>query len=159
MGKKITVILLEDVPGAGRSGDIVDVAEGFARNQLFPFGRAALANSPQGQGEQQRQEEKKVRKKELIAKTQKTAEQLDGTELLLPAKVKEGEEIFGSITAKHIAQELVNQSNVEVEPKNIEIEGPIKSLGTYTATISLMSGIECQIQVTVVDEDSASRNG
>lgn len=159
MGKKITVILLENVIGAGRAGDIVDVAEGFARNQLFPFGRAALASSPEGQGVQRKQEEKKIRKKEQVAKAQKLADQLDNTELLLFAKVKEGQEIFGSITTKHIAHELVNQANIEVDPKHIDIKGPIKSLGTFPATLELMSGVECQIQVTVAAENDTGHHG
>lgn len=155
MAKKIPVILLEDISEVGRAGDVVFVAEGFARNNLFPEGKAALADSTAGKDAKRAQNRKVAEREQELEKAQAMAEALDGTELMLKAKVKEdtGNEIFGSITAKHIADELSKQMKQAFSAKQIKLEKPIKALGTVPVTLLLLPDVESKIQVTIVPDE------
>lgn len=156
MAKKIAVILLEDVPTIGRAGDVAEVAEGFARNNLFPEGKAALAESKAGKRVQRTKERVKADKEHSLTAARTLAEQLDGTELIMRAKVKEaeGNEIFGSINAKHIAEELSKQTDQSFTAKQVRLDKPIRTLGTISVTLVLLPDVESEIQVTVVDEEA-----
>jgi large subunit ribosomal protein L9 len=150
MAKKISVILLENIPDLGVAGDIVSVAEGYARNALFPNGRAALA-TPEARVQAQQKAAKERRTEEVrLAALQRQAEQLDGTELTLAAEVKEeGEEIFGKISEAAIAKELEKQAKIHLKPAQIKLEEPIVRLGQYKVTLSLASEVEAVLTVVV----------
>lgn len=154
MAKKISVILLEYVPNIGRAGQVVQVSEGYARNKLFPAGSAALASTPAGQKMEREQITKRKKKSEVLKAAQVLAERLEGTELVITAKVKdgEGEELFGSVSAKQISEELSNQGNFDIAVKQIRIKDPIRSLGTYKVTLQLIPEVDCELQITVVEE-------
>lgn len=147
--------MLEYVPDVGRAGQVVEVSEGFARNKLFPAGSAALASMPTGQKMEREVSAKRKKKSEVLKAAQQLAERLEGTELSIQAKVKDGEgqELFGSISAKQISEELANQGNFDIPVKQIHIEEAIKSLGTYTVKLQLLPEVDCEIQVTVEDEN------
>ena len=149
MSKRVRVILLEEITELGRAGDIVSVSEGYARNALFPEGKAALATDKevtrvtrQKQIEQQKADAK-------LEDLQKQADALDGTELTIQARTKNDDEIFGSINAAHIAEELKEQGNVKVRAKDIGLDAPISTVGTHAATISFCHGIEAEIKVII----------
>ena len=158
MAKKISVILLEYVPDIGRAGQVVEVSEGFARNKLFPAGSAALASTPAGKKAERDESVKRKKKSEILKAAQGLAERLEGTELIIAAKVKEGEgeELFGSVSAKQISEELANQGNFDIAVKQIHIEEPIKSLGAYKVRLQLVPEVDCELQVTVSNEDEKS---
>lgn len=152
MADKISVLLLEDVASLGKAGEIVTVAEGYARNQLFPAGQAALAT------DQVRREAKAKEAKHLaahqadLAALQARAQLLDGTELTLTARVKEGEEIFGKITAAQIAKELNHSANLQLKPKDITLEEPITTIGTHGVLVHLSPDVEATIQVQITPD-------
>lgn len=155
MSRRVTVLLLEDVASLGKAGDIVTVTEGHARNFLFPEGKAALADR-QIRTQAQAQQAQQVRATaQELEKLQALAERLEGTELTLTARVKEEEssEIFGSITARHIVEELNREGNLSLKPKDVKLTGAITHLGSQDVTIHLAPEIETQIRVTVIPNE------
>lgn len=149
MSKKVSVILLETVNGLGQAGDIVAVSEGHARNFLFPEGKAALATTAV-QAQKQAEKDKQQRDKAIATATaQELAQSLEGTELTLKAKVKDGNEIFGKITKKHITDELNKQAKLKFTSKQIELPTAITTTGSQDVTINLTDDIATTIRVTV----------
>lgn len=150
MAKQLEVILLEDVDGIGRAGQIVKVAEGHARNMLFPDGKAALA-TPQlkTRAEHQAKKDERAALTKLTA-LQELAEKLDGSELLFQARVHDKKDIYGSIGRTDIAQRLNREAKLAVKPKDIELQDPIKQLGSTDVLVRLSPQVECKIRVTIV---------
>lgn len=154
MADKISVLLLEDIASLGKAGEIVTVAEGYARNQLFPSGQAALANEKVQQAAKAKAAREQATKQVDLAALQTKAEQLEGTELTLTARVKEGEEIFGKITAPQIAKELNREAGLTLKPKDIGLEKPVTTLGHQAVVVHLSAEVEATIQVHVIPDPS-----
>jgi len=152
MSKQIQVFLLEDVASVGKAGEIASVSEGFARNMLFPQGKAALA-SPIVKNKKVHQDAKeKAAHAAELAKLRHMAEVLEGKELTLGARIKEGNDIFGSISAIRIADELNKQANLKLKPKNIELKKPITAIGDYKVAVNLSPDVTATIHLTVNGE-------
>jgi len=152
MSKRVQVILLENDPTLGRAGEIVTVSEGYARNFLFPVGKAALATLPTQRAQKEKQQRQAKKEEKTLEELQAQALALEGTELTIPARVKEAESIFGSITAAKIAQELKRQASLRVTPKQVVLKKPITELGSVDIVIRLSPAVETTIRVTVVAE-------
>lgn len=154
MKNKVQVLLLEAVESLGATGDIVEVTEGYARNFLFPEGKAALATK-QVQ-EKSKHEQKKIKQKteENLQALQEQAESLEGTELSIKARVTEGEELYGSITAAHIAKEINEQAHLGLKAKNVNVPKPLRQAGNYDITIELSPEVETHIKLSIVPENS-----
>lgn len=150
MKKKVRVILLEDIASLGHVGQIVTVAEGYARNSLFLEGKAALA-TPEVQEKNEAVQQKAAQTAAAsLQALQAQAERLLGTELVLSGRLKEGEEIFGSITARDIASELNAQAGLTLTPKQIKLKKPIMKTGSQDIEINLSSEVATTIRVTIV---------
>ena len=156
MSKRLKVLLLEDVESLGKAGDIVTVAEGQARNKLFPEGLAALATPETEKAHKQKANVEEVAKDEELTKLQKQADKLDATELILQVKVKENDELYGSVTAKDIVKELNSQINLKLKPDQVVGELPIKRIGTYDISINLSSDANFIMHLSV-EPDTASK--
>lgn len=145
------VILLQDVKKIGAKGDILNVAEGYARNYLFPRKLAVEAT----QGHLKDLEQKKaseVRKKAQIKEdAQKLADRLAAMQVSIATKVGEGGKLFGSITSKDIAEALKAQCDIDIDKKKIDLENPIKSLGVYPVTVKLHPEVQADFRVQVVE--------
>ena len=145
------VILLEDVRGSGKSGDVVNVSDGYARNMLIPRGLAVEA-TPQNV----KQLEKK---KEAIAK--KFAEDKAAAlemkkkleEITIEVKTKAGKngKVFGSVTSADIAEALQAQG-FDVDKKKIQLDSPIKATGTTDVNVKLFTEVSGKVEVNVVSE-------
>lgn len=158
MPGKMNVLLLEDIPNVGRAGDIVAVSEGYARNALFPNGQAAQA-TPAVQKEYSHKKAKAEKMRlQKFEELQKQAEILDNTEIVITAKVKDGTDIYGSISKKQIAHELQEKAHVNIKESDIELKKPIKQVGTYDIAINLSPEIECVVKLTVVAVASSLKN-
>jgi large subunit ribosomal protein L9 len=157
MSKKVNVLLLEDIESVGTVGQIVSVAEGYARNSLFPEGKAALANAKNVSRASVEKKQQREKDKILLADLQEKASSLDGTELVIAALVKEGEEIFGSINAARIVNELNTQTKNNFHVKTINLSEPITSLGTYPVNINLSPEVTITVHVTIVAEESHTK--
>jgi large subunit ribosomal protein L9 len=146
------VILLKDVKGTGKKGDIKDVAEGYARNYLIPRKLAVIATEGNLNSlkEQKRREEK--RKEEERIEAQNLGEKLSGITVKLTTKAGEGGRIFGSITSKQISQALKNQFQLDVDKKKIQLDEPIRSLGVIKVPVKLHPEVTAVLSVQVVEE-------
>lgn len=157
MSSHVQVILLEDVPSLGRHGDIVRVAEGYARNALFPDGKAALATEQVRSQQQTKKDREKETDAAQLAQLQALAQKLDGTELTIAARVKDAEDIFGKVTARTIAQELKKQAKIAVKPAHIELPDSITTLGSRDVVLHLSPAVEAKLRVTIVPDAKSSR--
>ena len=148
------VILLEDVENLGKMGDIVKVADGYARNYLIPR-KLAVKADPKKVKEfehKKRMVQRKVEKKKKAL--QSIAEKLEGIKLVFKRKLVEGEggKIYGSVSAVDIVNALKEQG-IELGKANIELDKPLKQLGVFTVPVKLELGMKAQVQVEIVGED------
>lgn len=147
------VILKQDVKGSGKAGDMIKVADGYARNYLFPKGLAVEA-SGQALHEKQAKDASKEHHAEVELQNAKDyAAKLEGKTVTLKAKGGTSGRLFGAVTAKEIATELQKQMNVSVEKRKISLAVDIKNYGTYDAEIKLHAGVSAKIKVDVVPQD------
>src|SRR5687768_3640085 len=128
MSKQIQVFLLEDVPTVGKAGDIASVSEGYARNFLFPHSKAVLASADVRSSKAKQDDRKKHEQQVALKEVQRIAEILEGKELKMNARIKDGNQIFGSIAAQRIAEELNRQANLKLKAKSIELKEPITAV-------------------------------
>ncbi len=149
----MNVILLQDVPDLGQTGEIKKVANGYARNYLIPKGLVALA-SPGAlkQTEIQRQAQERRRKLEL-SDAQSLAEAISAVSLTFTVKTGESDRLYGSVTSADITEALSEQLGKEMDKRKLVLPDPIKSLGTYRVPIRLMTEVVPEILVNVVKED------
>ncbi len=146
------VILLKDVKGTGRAGEVVKVSDGFARNMLFPKGLAKEAtdgNVKTLEKQKALAEEKKQKDK---AKAEQLAEKLAKIDVKIITKGGEGGKLFGSITAKDIADQLEKQHKIKIDKKKIVLEAPIKNIGKFKVNIKLYTEVTGVINVVVENE-------
>jgi len=147
------VVLLEDIKGSGTKGELINVSDGYARNYLFPR-KLAKAADAQAMNELKNAEDAKAYKvKAETEAAKKTAEKIDGKSIQLFAKAGRAGHLFGSVTAKEIAEELKQQYKVDVDKRKIVIAGDIKAYGSYDCEVKLHSGISAKIIVVVGEKE------
>jgi large subunit ribosomal protein L9 len=146
------VIFISDVETIGRQGEIKDVKDGLARNFLLPK-KLAITATP-GNIKIWEQKSAALRKKEdkVKGEAEKFASKLDGVAIKIPVKVGEEEKIFGSVTSQSISDAL-GELGYEVSRKQIDLESPIKTLGTHDVAVKLHHDVSAVIKVEVVEED------
>ena len=143
------VILMKDVKGSGKAGDVVKVSDGYARNMLLPKGLAKEATEgnirsleKQKAIEAEKLEEQKAAAKEMAAKLEKIT-------LKIESKGGDSGKLFGSITSKDIAEALEKQEGMKIDKKKIEMKTPIKQAGETEVTLKLFTEISAQLKVSV----------
>jgi large subunit ribosomal protein L9 len=155
--RTVKVIFIEDVPRVGRVGQTRVVADGYARNYLFPRKLAVLANS-QSAVAIESQLRKKVKQRELEeAEMAELAMRIEGIEITIKAKVGENEKLYGSVTGADIAEALSKAAGREIDKKKIDLPEPIKQAGGSEVTVRLAHEISAVITVDVVSEDAVAR--
>src|SRR6266568_4423381 len=142
------VILREDVQGVGNIGDILDVASGYARNYLFPRNKAveATGRSLKTVEHAKRVIAEKARKEK--ASLEEFAKKISAVAVTIPVQVGKDDKLFGSVTAKDIAEAMAAQG--------IEVGHPIKELGTVSVPVKLHSQVTTTVRVTVVKSEASS---
>ena len=144
------VVLLADVKGLGKKGELCNASDGYARNFLFPKKLAVEADSSALNELKSREEAKAHHKQEEINAAKATAEKLNGKSVTIKAKAGSGGRLFGSVTSKEIAAEIKNSLGVEIDRKKMNV-ADIKNFGEYTAEIKLYQGIIAKITVKVTE--------
>ncbi len=145
------VILLEDVRGSGKAGDVVKVSDGYARNMLIPKGLAMEA-TPQNLKQLEKKKEAMAKKfAEDKAQALEMKKKLEETAVTVKTKAGENGKVFGSITSKDIADAL-KEMGYEVDKKKIQLDAPIKSTGITEVTIKLFTEVAGKIKVNVIPE-------
>lgn len=144
------VILLQDVKGSGKKGELCNVSDGYARNFLFPKKLAVEADNAALNELKNREESAAHHKKEEIDAAKKTAADLEGKTVEIKAKAGQGGRLFGSVTSKEVAAEIKNKLGIEIDKKKMTVPD-IKNFGEYTAEIKLYQGITAKLTVKVTE--------
>ncbi|CAN5550026.1 50S ribosomal protein L9 [soil metagenome] len=142
------VILTADVTTLGKSGELKDVAEGYARNFLIPRKLAVSATGGAYRAWQHdiaSREEKRQRER---GDAEIAAQRISSTTLTLGVKVGEGGKLYGSITSKDIAEALARRG-IEVDRHKVDLEEPLKQLGTYKVAVHVFPGLSPEVTVAV----------
>lgn len=144
------VILKKDVQNLGEAGDMVTVKDGYARNFLLPQNVAEVATEGAIANREKNIARIKAKQEKLHQEALATAEKIkEFAELKLAAKAGESGKLFGTITTKKLAEELLAQSGIEIDRKTVSLNAPINKVGSYTMLIKLTSKVKCELAVTV----------
>lgn len=144
------VILNKDVKGTGKKGNVINVAEGYARNYLLPKGIAVEATTENIQNLQRKQATVEKEKADELKQAKELCAKLNKIALSIPVKTGEGGRLFGSITSKDIGEALEKRQSIAIDKRKIELKNPIKSLGDYQVSIKLHSEVTAVIEVKVI---------
>ena len=145
------VILTSNVESLGKLGDIKEVKNGFATNHLLPKKLAIKATSSNLKIWEQKSVAITKQQDQITAEAEAIASKLEGVSVTIAVKAGEEDKIFGSVTAQNISDALA-QIGHEVSRKDIQIDTPIKTLGTRDITIKVHSDVAASIKVEVVEE-------
>jgi len=143
------VILRSDVAGLGLRGDIVDVADGHARNFLFPHGHALKASPGAIEQAAKMRSSRDARDHEAREAATAIASSLVPKVITIEAKASPEGKLFGSVSATDVAEAVMAQTSVELDRKNIDVDG-VKTVGQHTATASLHHDVSFPITLEVV---------
>jgi large subunit ribosomal protein L9 len=144
------VVLRSDVDKLGKRGDMIDVADGYARNYLLPKGHAIPASNgvtAQANAMRRARDLRDARDREsaeLVART------LVPMVIRIPARSGPGGKLFGSVTAADVADAVAAQAKVSLDRRRLQMEEPIKSLGTHAVPVKLHADVEFPVTVEVV---------
>lgn len=142
------VVLLQDVKGLGKKGELVNTSDGYARNFLFPRKLAMEANSQAMSELKNREAAEKHRIDMEIAAAKASAEKLEGKTVRLTAKAGANGKLFGSVTPKDVAVAIAQQFSIELDKRKVIVED-IKAFGTYPVEVKLYNGISAAMFVMV----------
>ena len=146
------VVLLSEVKGQGKKGQVVNVSDGYARNFLFPKNLATPADN-QIMNELKGKEEARLRQIELEKQAARdTAEKLKNVTVKSKAQAGADGRIYGSVTSKEIAEQLAAQHKITIDKRKISLDDPIKAFGTYLPEVKLYPEITGKITVVVSDK-------
>lgn len=143
------VILQQDVKGKGKKGDVVTVAEGYARNFLFPRNLAVEATDANMNTLKQQQEKKAKQKSQELADAKALVDQLGQVTVKVDAKCGEGGRLFGSVTSKEIVDILAKEHKIKLDKRKIELKEPLKSLGVYNLPVKPHPQVQGTLKVQV----------
>ena len=146
------VILKADVKGKGKKGQMIEVAEGYARNFLMPKGLAVPATADAVNTMRLQEKAKAKADAEAKAAATEIAEKLQGLQVKVPSKGGEGGKLFGAVTGREIAAALKEQHGVDIDSKKLVLDEPIKSFGSYQVKAKLGFEISGTVYVIVTEE-------
>ena len=147
------VVLLEDIPGKGKAGEIKEVRKGYAKNFLLPRGLALIATPTVMKQVESRLEKAKLEESIDRERLVELAQQIEGKEIRFKARIGAGERLFGSITAADVAEELSRTIGSVVDKKKIDIEKAFRQAGSYEIAVKLASDIKPKITVVIEEEE------
>jgi large subunit ribosomal protein L9 len=148
----VRVILQREVDRLGHPGDVVEVADGFARNFLIPRGLAVPATRGAVRHAQQLREAHERRLRRAVEAARAAAQQLERAPVRIPARAGEDGRLFGSITSHHLAEHLTRASGVAVDHRQVRLAEPIRSLGAHEVRVHLHPEVDARVTVEVVPE-------
>ena len=146
------VILKADVRGKGKKGQMIEVAEGYARNFLMPKGLAVLATADAVNTMRLQEKAKAKADAEAKAAATESAEKLKGLQVKVVSKGGEGGKLFGAVTGREISAALKEQHGVDIDSKKLVLDEPIKSFGSYQVKAKLGFEISGTVYVIVTEE-------
>ena len=151
----IEVMLMDNVKKLGKSGEIVKVAPGYARNYLFTKGLAALATEAAQRKLKKLEAERAAKAAELKKEALEVARQLDKLELNVSAPTTDGTKLYGAISVTDILAAIEANRGVKLERSQISLEDELRVVGEHVATIDLGYGVTVKFKITIADDKSA----
>jgi large subunit ribosomal protein L9 len=151
----IEVMLMDNVKKLGKSGEIVKVAPGYARNYLFTKGLAALATEAAKRKLKKLEAERAAKAAELKKEALEVARQLDKLELNVSAPTTDGTKLYGAISVTDILAAIEANRGVKLERSQISLEDELRVVGEHVATIDLGYGVTVKFKITIADDKSA----
>ena len=146
------VILQKDVKGKGKKGQMIDVAEGYARNFLLPQKLAIIATADAMNTMNLQAKAKAKADAEAKAAAQAIAEKLKSCQVKIAAKGGNGGKLFGAVTTKEISEGLKKQFNIDIPKQKLVQDEPIKAFGTYQVKAKLGFEVSATVYVAVYEE-------
>ncbi len=145
-------ILLKDVEDLGAAGEAVDVSPGYLRNYLVPRKLAQAATRGALEEAQRRHQAAEKAAEEAAARAGETAAVLSKTVLTIQHQAGEDGKLFGSVTSKEIAEAIAEARGLRVERKRIQLEEPIRALGTYMVEVEVVPGTTARVKTIVAEQ-------
>lgn len=149
------VILLSDVKGRGKEGDVIEVARGFATNFLLPRNMAVLATPGNLKQLEARMHNIHKREETKRVEAETLAGQVSGKTLVIEVKAGDGGKLFGSVTPGMVADALAAQVGVDVDRRRLDLHGHIKTVGEHTIDVRIYENVTAQLVLNVVPEGGA----
>jgi large subunit ribosomal protein L9 len=146
----VKIVLRADVANLGRKGDLVDVADGYARNYLVPRGLAIEATRGITRQAEAMRRSRQVRDTREREGAQATARQLAAQRIEITARAGEGGRLFGSVTAVDVAEAVEAQTGIHIDRRRLHLGEPIKTLGVHEVPLRLHAEVEVPLTVEVV---------
>ncbi len=143
------VILLQDIKGTGKKGDVINASEGHARNFLLPKGLAVEATANNINAKQNKDRKEEEEKQRILDEAKEMKAKIDELELNIEAKLGSNGKLFGTITSKEIHEELLRQHKIDIDKKKITMKNPIKAIGTFGVDIKLHQKVSADLTVKV----------
>jgi large subunit ribosomal protein L9 len=156
---KVKVILLHEVPGLGKPGDVKDVANGYARNYLLPRQLVTAATGMEMDRLRERVAAAQRRVQKQRATNEGLAAQLEAVTLTFAVRVGQGDRLYGSVTSQNIADALQEQEGLSVDRRVIQLRDPLRQLGEFEVGIRIAQGVEPKVKVKIVSTVSLAASG
>ena len=147
------VVLKTDLKNIGKKDELVNVSDGYARNYLIPRGLAVVADASAMSAIKSKNEAIEHRKQVELENARQIDSIINGNSVKIESKAGSSGKLFGSITSKEIAAALKEQYDVDLDKRKIELESDIKSFGTYSATVKIISGVSADIYIIVTEKN------
>lgn len=144
------VVLLKDVKGSGKAGDIIEAKQGYAQNYLIKNGLAKAADSAALNENKARQAAQEFHRQEQLKANKALREKIDGQTITIQVKSGESGKFFGSVTNKEVAEKLASLG-IEIDKKKIILESNIKTAGVYPATVRISAEETAKISVNIIN--------
>jgi len=148
------VILLHEVPGLGKPGDVKDVANGYARNYLLPRQLVTAASKTELAVLNERVAAAQRRSAKERAEQEALAERIGAVNLTFAVRVGQGERLYGSVTAQNIADALQEQEGLTIDRRVIQLRDPLRQLGDFQVPVRVAQGLEPAITVHIVSSEA-----
>lgn len=145
------IILTQDVKALGKKGEMVNVSDGYARNFILPKKLGVEANAKNLNDLKLQKAAEEKRQKEILEEAKLLGKDIESKTLEVRIKTGEGGRTFGSISSKEISQELKTQYGLDIDKKKLQVNDPIKTLGTHTVPVKLHPQVTAELKVKVVE--------
>jgi large subunit ribosomal protein L9 len=145
----VKVILRSDVEGVGNTGDVVDVANGYAQNFLVPKGLAMRATQGAASQAQAMQRSRDLRNIKERQNAEELAQSLESQIIAIQARVGQDDQLYGSVTTSEIAEAVKAQTGIELDRRDMSLDEPIRRVGVHTVEVRIHSDLRFQLTVEV----------
>ena len=147
------VLLMKDVKGLGKAGEVVNASEGHARNMLFPQKLAVQATPAILADARRKQEQLEAREARDKAEALKLRDILGSREIVVKAKAGSEGKLFGAVTNHEVAEAISRVFETEIDKRKVQLKEPMKHLGEYTAQVKLHAGVSADVAFRVEAEE------